>query len=59
MGEGDEKGWWFSDCVERVRSTKEEEVGNDGVRSGVIYLDQVLPRLCVGVLGIANIAERR
>lgn len=45
--------------MERARSTKEEEVGNDGVRSGVIYLDQVLPRLCVGVLGIANIAERR
>lgn len=59
VGDGDEKGWWFNDCVERVRSMKEEEVGNDGVRSGVIYLDQGLPRLGVGVFGTANIAERK
>lgn len=39
VGDGDEKGWWFSDCVERVCLMKEEEVGNDGVRLGVIYFD--------------------
>lgn len=22
VGDGDEKGWWFNDCVERVRSMK-------------------------------------